>query len=349
MLSKRPTIFHLVVLTVASFASACGSAPDGSIGGSSGIDSPTSTKGGQQAGETSTGTILTGGSSTTVSTPSPPIKFDVGGFPDAPRPDDGCDAVDFLFVIDNSGSMLFAQDNLVSSFPAFIGGIQSTLGGAESYHVGVVTTDEYSHNIPGCTAMGGLVVRTGGNESSDSTCGPYAENYNFMTEADDLDTAFACAAKVGIGGHTWERPMTAVRQAVGSTLAMPGACNEGFIRDDALLVIVVITDEADGPGDAEGTSPMQTSQGTPQDWYDAVVAAKGGLEENAVALVLTNYEGGSCPPATIDLDGANLIEFAELFGDNGFVGGICEPDFGPIFDRAVAVVSSACANFVPPG
>ena len=37
--------------------------------------------------------------------PEPPISFDFGTVPDFGEFNDGCNAVDFLFVIDNSGSM----------------------------------------------------------------------------------------------------------------------------------------------------------------------------------------------------------------------------------------------------
>lgn len=279
----------------------------------------------------------------------PPVVFDVGTIPEPPAPDAGCDAVDFLFVIDNSATMGLEQENLVANFPAFIGGIQSTLQDVDSYHVGIVTTDAYGPNTDACSDIGGLVVRTGGEDSSQTNCGPYASGANFITEEDDLEAAFSCAARVGTDGDPSERPMTAVREALSIAMSVPGACNEGFLRDDALLVVVVISDEADGPGDPEAFLTDGTSTGTPQLWRDTVVAAKQGIAENAVALVLANYHGGACEPFDEMFDGANLVEFAELFGDNGFVGGICERDYAPLFAQAVDVVSSACAGFVPPG
>lgn len=60
-------------------------------------------------------------------------------------PDDmsGCDKVDFLFIIDNSGSMGDEQGNLVSSFPQFIETIQSSLDEAQDYHIMVLDVDAY--------------------------------------------------------------------------------------------------------------------------------------------------------------------------------------------------------------
>jgi hypothetical protein len=59
------------------------------------------------------------------------VKLDVGagdGTATAEGGDGvGCAKADFLFVIDNSGSMADEQDNLIASFPGFIATIQQTL------------------------------------------------------------------------------------------------------------------------------------------------------------------------------------------------------------------------------
>ncbi len=306
----------------------------------------------------------TGGDPTTVSTTVSTTEADsssssMGGstFDLGVQPDvgvvEGCTAVDFLFVIDDSSSMETHQANLIANFPAFIDGIEKSLGSVESYQVGVVATDPFSGNPGACILIGALVTSTtgAGASSSQAECGPYADGFNFMTDADDLDASFACAAQVGTSGSGSERPMDAVVAAVDGSLGEAGGCNEGFVRDDALLVVVVITDEYDGPGDPEpgnGEEPA-TSMGGPMDWYDAVVAAKGGIVENAVALAIVNYEGGACAPAELGFDGVNIVSWAELFGVNGFVGGLCEQDYGPMFAEATGVIAQACANFVPQG
>ena len=281
--------------------------------------------------------------------PPPPVKLDLGTVPDAPGEDTACRKVDFLFVIDNSGSMFSFQQELVANFPVFIDGIQSSLDSVMSYQVGVVTTDAYMFNAPGCNGLSSLVVQTGGFDSSGMVCGPYAEGNNFMTEDDDLASSFSCAAQVGTQGNGYELTMAAVEQAVQRVEGGNGQCNEGFIRDDALLVIVIITDEADGPGDPDGGPPIFSSGGTPDSWYDTVVDAKLGLPENVVVLSLINYHGGACPPASSTSDGQNIADFTQLFDDNGFLGGICEIDYGPIFEEAIGVIDEACENFTPPG
>jgi hypothetical protein len=288
---------------------------------------------------------MTGGSGDDTADGDGP-RFDLGVQPDsAPPMEEGCTKVDFLFIIDNSGSMADDQDNLTANFPTFISGIQSALEQVDEYQVGVVTTDAYVYNSAGCNGLGGLVVQTGGSDSSNSVCGPYAAGNNYMTEADNLDVSFACAADVGTAGNGCERAMDAMTATVNKVHGGAGQCNEGFLRDDALLVLVIITDEYEGAGDPE----FCNSAGDPMTWYNTVVAAKLGIPENAVALALINYAGGSCPPADIVYDGANIATFVNMFGANGFLGGICEPDYGPVFMEAVGIIEDACNNFMPPG
>ena len=287
-------------------------------------------------GDTSadTGTPATTTSATTTATTAaddptaPPVFFDLGVLPDSPPYETACGKVDFLFVVDNSGSMSSSQANLVANWPAFINGIQDSLEGVDSYHVGVVTTDTYSQNIPGCQQLSSLVV-----QSNAGVCGPYAEGFNFMTEEDDLPTAFTCAASVGTVGSASERPMQAMVEAVTGVEADPGECNEGFMREDALLVITIITDE-----------PDVASLGTEMEWFDDVVAAKGGFAENIVVLSLINTPGGICSGGTA----TRIANFTTMFGINGFMADICIPDFAPAFQEAIAVIDIACENFMVP-
>ena len=297
------------------------------MGGSSGMDSTSEQPMKMDLGDpedlsTSTSTTETPSDTEDVELP----KLDVVGVPDAPDSDvEGCQAVDFLFVIDNSGSMSDEQDNLTTSFPGFFSAIQNSLDHVSSYHVGVTTTDDYYQNAPGCQTLGSLVVRTGGSNTFNADCGPYANGLNFMTVADHLPSTFKCAAKVGTSGSGFERPMNAMERALDGSLAEPGQCNEGFLRQNALLVIVVITDEED------------QSEGTAGQWFSTVLEAKDGIAQNIVVIGLT--------PTWSD----NITKFANLFGDNAFMGDVEAPDYGPLFADAIGTIAVACENFIPAG
>ncbi len=283
-------------------------------------------------------------------------KLDAGGGGDATQGggDDGgasgCKKVDFLFVIDSSNSMATNQAQLIASFPEFVDGIVGTLEQVDDFHVGVVTSDAYPWNAPGCQMLGALVTQTGGKDSGMETCGPFAEGHRFMTQADDLPTAFACAALIGTGGANDEKMMGGAINAISPALNANGGCNEGFIRDDALLVLVLITDE-DDPGTCVGGGfDCMGSPGDPTTWYDDVVAVKHHTE-NVVMLSLTRGAPNNVcgPPQGTELDGTRIMQFASLFGPTGLLGDICAPSFGPFFEQAVGLIDSACDGFVPPG
>jgi hypothetical protein len=301
------------------------------------------------AEDDSSGLVPTDGSSAASDPSAAPSDdddgptFDLGIQPDVMGqvPEQGCTKVDFLFVIDNSGSMGDNQADLADNFPNFIDGIQATLDEVDDFQVGVITSDAYQPNPVGCRQLGALVTRTDGVDSSNAVCGPYAEGHNYMTQADDLATTFACAAKPGSEGDGLERMANAMEVAVRKDLGGPGGCNDGFIRDDALLVIVLITDEWDGPGDPE----FFGSTGNAASWYDTVVMAKGGIPENIVVVSLVHTP--ACPPTDGLLSG-DLQPFTELFGANGFVGCITD-DYGTLFDEATGIIGGACENFMPPG
>lgn len=304
---------------------------DGAPGTSSGATTGgESTSGAPDPGDDTTTTTTSGSGDVTTAD----FVFDLGDAPDVGAVDDSCRAVDFLFVVDNSMSMEDHQANLTANFGDFIVGIESTLDQVDSYHVGVVTSDAYVHNEIGCNTLGALVTWTGGPYSSASHC-VFAEGHRYMTEADDLPAAFACAATVGTEGDWSERPMEAMTEALAPPLSARGACNDGFVRDDALLVIIVISDEPEGPGDPEGPPP-DSSVGDPQSWYDAVVAAKQGLSDNVVVMTLVHE-----PDPASD----HMTEFATMFGENGFPGHIWG-DYNPLFQQAIGIIDQACDDFV---
>ena len=81
----------------------------------------------------------------------------------------------------------------------------------------------------------------------------------------------------------------------------------------------------------------------------AAQAAKLGIPQNAVALALISYAGSpTCPPASNFYDAIHIADFVGMFGANGLVGGICEPDYGIFFNSAIPLINDACDNFVDP-
>jgi hypothetical protein len=261
---------------------------------------------------------------------------------------DECTNVDILFMIDNSASMADQQASLIASFQGFIDGIKSKLANAESYHIGVVSSDDYYANAPGCTAIGNLVTQTSGPNASNLTCSPYTSGGNYMDQSEPmLVDKFACAAKVGTTGSDDERPMRAVLDAIKPANNAPGACNAGFSRLNSLLIVVVITDEDDVPDqcDQNGTCATYGSGGDPDSWHDELVSYKGGIEGNIVVLSLIGLKADNTCGAQV---ASKLIGFANRFGDNGYKGDVCAPSYDQFFGETLPLIATACQNYEPP-
>ena len=344
-------------LSLASLALACSTVPgiDDADGSGEAASAATTTHGEHEASgsTTETGEARESGEleTTAAATSSPmedesgsPVVYDLGSLPDAPELGMGCRKVDFLFVVDDSGSMSAQQARLVDSFPVFIDAIEAALDSkVDSYHVGVLSSDHYAGNAPGCTTRGDLVTQTTGWQSSNTICAPFAQGGRFATEQDDLEEKFPCMARVGASGSSIEQPVTALVSSFDSAKRGPGDCNEGFLRDDAILVVVIVTDDPPYEPHFDDAHPMTDTSG----WHDAVVAAKHGDPEAMVVLGFVPWKDVGCVP--LGLESPNLIGFVESFGEQGVLASVCEPDYGPIFAQTVQTIVSTCENFDPPG
>ena len=167
----------------------------------------------------------------------PPISFDFPPLPDAPPLDESCGEVDFLFAIDNSGSMSAQQTQLLNSFQGFIDAIQASLEDTvDSYHVAVVTSDNYFNNAPGCQTIGDVVSQTGGFQALGQVCTPFAEGNRFATEQDDLEEVFPCMAQVGTSGS----PISAFCPG-GRSVSRMERCDGTFYSPDATYQMFLLS------------------------------------------------------------------------------------------------------------
>jgi hypothetical protein len=271
-----------------------------------------------------------------------PIFDDEGPPPDSPEAE-RCQKVDFLYVVDNSPSMTDKQANLARSFPGFSRVVQESLGTSD-HHVMVVDTDDTNvgdilgHVDDGCSGKLGAGMRMG---SEGQDCG-IEGNQRFLADGQPhLADTFACLAQVGTFGNADERPIDALLAATGATSNQLDDCNEGFLRDDAVLVVTLITDEEDG-----------LSKGDPTSWKHALRAIKGGNEKAIVMLGLIgdNQVAGGLPGGPCDtLSGSSsprLQRFVESF-EYGSLGSVCAPDYSQFFADAVRPIETACETFTP--
>lgn len=265
--------------------------------------------------------------------------------PDAQGPKRDCD-IDFLFVVDNSKSMRTKQKNLVNSVPNFVDTLVKELDHEVDFHLGVVTTDAYFGNPANCQKLGALVTSTQGRKSSNHACGPYGEGRNYMTREDPIENDFPCAATPGIDGDPVERVIDGLRGAFSPEMSKAGGCNEGFLRDDAILVTVMITDEDDGFNDI----PQAGSQGDPAAWHKEIMAIKKGDPRRLVMLgLLAQPQPNQCEGDQIIIrPSLRLIELLERFKDRAIIGDVCAPNYDPFFEKAISMLDLACDELVPP-
>ncbi|MCU1282711.1 MAG: hypothetical protein JWM53_6257 [bacterium] len=178
------------------------------------------------------------------------------------------DKVDILFMVDNSPGGSYGIE-LVQRFPAFFKALQAASAAhPASYHIGVVTSDygagPYVLNQGQCHPGGDggkLQVLPAAGTSTPAACSNFTlgngvrfidytslDGTSNVMGVPDVPTAFRCMASVGEAGCGFEHVLESVYRA----LHDPIAENAGFLRADALLVVLFVTDEDDCSGPADG-------------------------------------------------------------------------------------------------
>ena len=342
--------------TATSFGVGPGTMPAGSTSAADSTGSTSTADG--STGTSSTGT--NGGTSTGPaldSSTGPELPPDFG-----PPGPEGCQGkIDFLFVISNSPTMKGHQWQVVPSLSEFITKIQAEFAEFDT-HIMVTDTDDFwqmkdcSVCGPGCdpggeppicsaeldpcdTTIGAGVTFPSGIDSSARRCELAAGRYITADDPDPI-AAFLCVAKVGSEG-AYPRPADAMVAALSSPLlgtnGYPLGCNQGFLRDEALLVVTLISDQYDSD-----------SSGPAEAWRKALMDAKHQDGEAFQILVITSDRdivGGLCGDWLGETN--RLREFVEIV-PHGKIGSICADTYGPFFEEAVAEVVARCESFVPP-
>ena len=180
----------------------------------------------------------------------------------------------------------------------------------------------------------------------------YLDSANYTTADAMASDVKGYLANINTQGSSWEQPIRGAWAALDPVNAAPGKPDAGFVRDDALLVILIISDESDcsfapgngaqfidpsiGAGDACYVNLSALVQ--PDDWAQRIIQRKGGDPRNvAVGLISGSYfdangvlRPGDCinvpnPPANQpDFSGEcyGFIEdpFFDNFSPNGHAG-----------------------------
>ncbi|ADO71134.1 choice-of-anchor D domain-containing protein [Stigmatella aurantiaca] len=221
--------------------------------------------------------------------------------------------VDVLFVVDNSGSMMEEQQSLGSNFAAFL---SSANAAGVDYHIGVTTTGLEA-------SPGGWSACTGGAEGGENgrlfpVDGSSPRIITPITP--NAPAVFARNTQVGVC-HWSEQGLEAAYRALSQPLlhseddprtAPPADGNGGFLREEARLALIFLTDEED-------FSTQSVS------FYETYFRA---LKDNdpsklSISAIAGPANLSTCPTASSS--GNRYIQLAEATG--GVVESICTPNW----------------------
>ena len=288
----------------------------------------------------------------------------MGTLPDFGGHPPGCQGkIDFLFVISSHYQMKYAQVQLQEAFPAFIDIIEKDFDEFD-YQIMVVDAAGYSWlsecdscymcmNCNGCEAFGGPAdfpcqeTPTGCDKTkgagvtmpanfgaSNQRCELFGDNrYIVKGEPDLLDT-FTCIATLG-EGPTGITAMQTVTAALQPEILDDRGCNAGFLRDDALLVLVVMQDYFD-----------TLSPGTPKTWWEFLLDKKHNDMEAIVALILSS-DGDMPNSLCTEVRGTNPLRTLAETVKHGRFGSICAPSYVPMLEEGAELILDQCALLVP--
>lgn len=357
-------------LVLAALALAgCGDAGSSGVSSESAITSVSGTTAGSSSGGDCSSTGPAEDSGADSGSSSAGLLQDVGTDMDfgsgQPR---GCQGkVDLLFVISRSGTMKTEQTQLWASFADFIDTIEQKLEGFD-FHIMVANPDAY---WPGWTCeqgacqdpmlyphcgpsameyqcgiypdlitpcdeqLGAGLIFNAGADASNKICELYDGHRYIVSGQPELEDALGCIAKVGYAG---DDPLLgdAMIAALSPGLNGPDGCNEGFLREDALLVVTFISDDWD------------ESKSFAYQQFAAIAAAKEDPSTVVMLAVVPQPLGDREPEPGCSYDEGSLT-FEELMAKFPYsvYGDTCSSSFGPFFDKAAAKISEACGAFIP--
>ena len=204
--------------------------------------------------------------------------------------------VDILFIVDDSGSMADEQQNLAQNFDRFLEGLAAQQ--VDDYRIAVVTTDLDTN---GGQQMGSVqfdwleeLPYTRQDQNLVRECAPAGVDHGCFRGGvvassrpqDEQLTTFRANVDVGTCGSGNETGLAAMVSALQQTGER--GCNAGFLREEANLILIFVSDE----DDAGGLVVQQHLES---------LKARKPLDKVRVATIVGAHQGG---PADCRIDPA---------------------------------------------
>jgi hypothetical protein len=228
--------------------------------------------------------------------------------------------VDILWIVDDSGSMADERAILGSDFQGFLDELVAI---QSDYQIGVTVLDSQKPSTPyidlgvlrqSVTTAPGLSIIT---NSTPNAAGVFQELTTFANSR-----------------LHWDQGLRSGELALSAPNAAPGGPNAGFVRPNAALAVIVVTNGEDGSyGDPDYYTRFYLGAKGPGNGRLVTFSTLGGdLPNGCTPAVDLGKFGGAAPPAT---------RYASVsFGTGGVVGSICDSDFAATLLRIVQALNT---------
>jgi hypothetical protein len=265
-----------------------------------------------------------------------------------------------------------SQANLMAAFPAFLNALKIQPGGLPDLHIAVVTSDMGAGDgvsIMGCSITGDDgVFRFApgiGCTAASLDVGATFISYTGGTSPQanftgDISAVFSCIAAVGATGCGFEHQLASIARALGADGAAPPPENQGFLRDDAHLAIIMITNEDDcsapfGSALFDPTSSMLASPYGPTENFQCnewghLCSLSGGpfarpsrFAPNNLNTDVVTYSPAGGPDNCVSAEGQGLLT---LVGSGGYADGIKALKADPAHQILVAAIAGPTTPYV---
>jgi hypothetical protein len=163
--------------------------------------------------------------------------------------------IDIVFMIDDSSSMTPLQNKLAANFPVFMNVLKGLPRGLPNVHIGVVSSSMGAGRNPTvdhCPQGGDRGVFHAAPLGATCPKGSLNPGQSFISNVNgvinytgDIADVFSCIAPLGDGGCGFEHQFASVLRALGADGQPPPPENAGFLRPNAYLMVILITNEDD--------------------------------------------------------------------------------------------------------
>ncbi len=288
----------------------------------------------------------------------------------------GCNGkIDFLFVIDREQGMHKYWPKFWAAFPSFIEDVLETFANFDLHFMVVDGYGSMTADVSGwgmneciepcadngtcyptgpedypceayedgildtCGMKGAGIVFPAGFEAANRDCGVVGgRRYVDSREQPDLEETVKCISKLGYG-YASSRPEVSMLWSV-SPDEKPADCNQGFLRDDALLVIVYYSYVG-----------HESVEGPPGLWAEKLYTLKGGDQDKLAVIGIIDdgsydEEIAVCPPG----DGfywETSAAFLHFYIKHKVEGSLCATDYAPYLDAGIELVADLCDAEIP--